>query len=221
MRDNQYVPALRFRALTAIYDPLIRLTTREREFKARLLKQAELKPGERVLDLACGTGTLAIAAKREQSGADLVGLDGDPEILERARAKSSKAGVEIDFDHGLSTELPYPDRSFDAVLSTLFFHHLTLAAKRRTAGEIARILKPGGRLCVADWGPAQDPLMALLFLGVRLLDGFEPTRESVAGSLPSIFLDAGLTRVRQTDCLRTMFGSMVLYEARATADRAS
>lgn len=213
--ENRYVPALRFRALTAVYDPLIRLTTRETEFKRRLLRLADVSPGERVLDLGCGTGTLAIAAKQGQVQAEIVGLDGDPEILGRAKNKADGAGVEVGFDQGLSTELPYADDSFDVVLSTLFFHHLSLTSKGRTAGEIARVLKPDGRLCVADWGRPQDPLMAFLFFGVRLLDGFEQTRENVAGALPSIFSDAGLGAVEEADRLRTMFGSMSLYRASA------
>jgi len=215
MEEAKYIPALRFRALTAIYDPLVRLTTRETEFKKRLLEEARPGPGEQVLDLACGTGTLAIAAKRACPEAEVVGLDGDPEILSRARDKAAGGGVEVGFDEGLSTELPYGEGSFDLVLSTLFFHHLTLGAKQRSAREIARVLKPGGRLCMADWGRPQDPLMAFAFLAIRLLDGFEQTRENAAGALPSIFADAGLTGVREVGRLRTMLGSMALYRAEA------
>lgn len=215
MADARYVPALRFRVLTALYDPLIRLTTREAEFKRRVLAEAELNPGERVLDLACGTGTLAIMAKQAQPKAEVVALDGDPEILRRARQKAAEAGIEIGFDHGLSTKLPYPDHSIDAVLSTLFFHHLTLPAKQLTAIEIARVLKPGGRLRVADWGRPHDRLMAALFLGVRLLDGFDQTRANVAGGLPAVFTDAGLDHVEEIDGLRTAFGSLAFYRATA------
>jgi len=215
--EARYVPALRFRALTALYDPLIRLTTRETEFKRRLLAEAELKPGERVLDLACGTGTLAIMAKRAEPKAEVIGLDGDLEILRRARQKADEAGTEIGLDQGLSTELPYPDQAFDTVLSTLFFHHLTLPAKQQTAREIARVLKPGGRLRVADWGRPRDPPMAVLFLGVRMLDGFEQTRENVAGKLPKVFADAGLIWVEEAGGLRTVFGSLAFYRAETRA----
>ena len=81
--------------------------------------------------------------KEVQPEVEAVGLDADPEILERARAKAERAGVEIEFDEALSTELPYEDRSFDLVLSTLF-HHLAGADKRCTATEIGRVLNPGG-----------------------------------------------------------------------------
>jgi ubiquinone/menaquinone biosynthesis C-methylase UbiE len=212
-RDG-YLPALRFPALTRFYDPLIRLTTRESLFKRRLVEQARSAPGQRVLDLGCGTGTLALLVKARQPAADVVGLDADPEMLDQARSKAEQAGVELRLDEGFSTELPYPDSSFDRVLSTLFFHHLDLESKRRSAREIARVLDTGGELHVADWGRPSDPLMAAAFLGVRLFDGFENTRENARGALPSIFEQAGLVDAEQTDRLRTPFGTLALYRAR-------
>lgn len=209
------MPALRYRALTALYDPVVRLTSREGAFKRRLLEIAELKAEDRVLDLGCGTGTLAIAAGQAQPGAEVTGLDGDPAVLARARQKASSAGAHVDFDEGLSTDLPYDDGRFDVVLSTLFFHHLEPAAKRATAAEIARVLRPGGRLLVADWGPPQDALMRIAFLAVRSLDGFELTRENAEGALPSIFADAGLQQAEQVDQLRTATGTMAFYVATA------
>jgi ubiquinone/menaquinone biosynthesis C-methylase UbiE len=210
-----YVPALRYRALTRVYDPVVRATTREAEFKRRLLDVAAIEPGHRVLDLACGTGTLAIEAKLREPGAELVGVDGDPEMLERAREKAAAAGADIALDEGLSTDLPYEDASFDRVLSTLFFHHLDLAGKRTTFAELARVLRSGGELHVADWGRPSDPLMAALGWQVRMLDGLDVTRENFNGSLPRLIAEGGLEDVRETDRLRTPLGSMVLLRARA------
>jgi ubiquinone/menaquinone biosynthesis C-methylase UbiE len=210
-----YVPALRYRALTRLYDPVVRATTREAEFKRRLLEQAAIAPGHRVLDLACGTGTLAIEAKLSEPGATVVGVDGDPEMLDRARGKAAAAGAEIELDEGLSTDLPYEDSSFDRVLATLFFHHLDLAGKQATFAEIARVLRPRGELHVADWGRPSDPLMAALGWQVRLLDGLDVTRENFDGSLPRLIAEGGLGDVTETDRLRTPLGSMVLLAARA------
>ncbi len=214
MAGDRYVPALGLRGLTRFYDPVIRLTTREANFKRRLLEQASIEPGQRVLDLGCGTGTLAIEAKRTCPGAEIVGLDGDPEVLERARRKAEAAGVGIQLDEGLSTALPYGEGSFDTVLATLFFHHLTGEAKRTTVREIARVLRPGGELHVADFGRPADPLMKALFWQIRLADGIEQTRDNVAGRLPAIFEEGGLEGAAETDRLRTAFGTLALYRAR-------
>jgi SAM-dependent methyltransferase len=211
--SRSYLPSLRFPALTRIYDPVIRATTREGRFKEMLVEQAAAEPGHRVLDLGCGTGTLAIQVKRRQPGAEVVGLDADPEMLERARTKASEAGVELRLDEGYSTELPYEDASFNRVLSTLFFHHLDPEPKRQTAREIARVLRKGGELHVADWGEPADPVMAAAFLSIRLLDGFENTAENVHGELPRIFEEAGLQNAQQTDRIRTVFGTLALYRA--------
>ncbi len=211
--SRTYLSALRFPALTRIYDPVIRATTREGRFKKMLVEQAAAEPGHRILDLGCGTGTLAIKVKRRQPDAEVVGLDADPEMLGRARAKAVEAGVELQLDEGFSTELPYEDGSFDRVLSTLFFHHLDPEPKRQTAREIARVLRKGGELHVADWGEPADPVMAAAFLSIRLLDGFENTAENVHGELPRIFEEAGLQKAEQTDRLRTVFGTLALYRA--------
>jgi ubiquinone/menaquinone biosynthesis C-methylase UbiE len=211
--NGRYVPALGRDSLTSIYDPVLKLMTRERTFKGRLLAQADLAAGADVLDLACGTGTLAIWAKQRAPGANLVGIDGDPRMLDRARAKAARAGVEVRFDQGLSYELPYPDRSFDRVLTSLFFHHLSDGDKQRTISEIARVLRKGGELHVADWGPGTDPLMSALSMTVRVLDGFEPTRANFKGALPGLFQGGGLRRVQTKGHLRTVTGSLVFYSA--------
>lgn len=212
-KPDGYLHALRFRALTRLYDPVVRLTSREERFKELLVEQAAPAAGQRVLDLGCGTGTLAIKVKRRAPGADVVGLDADPSMLAQARRKAEEAGVELELTEGFSTELPYEDASFDRVLSTLFFHHLDPEPKRRTAREIARVLRPGGELHVADWGKPSDPAMAIAFLGIRLLDGFENTADNVHGELPRIFEEAGLERAEQTDRLRTVLGTLSLYRA--------
>ena len=209
-----YLPALRFPALTRVYDPVVRATTREGRFKEMLVEQAAAEPGQRVLDLGCGTGTLAIQVKQRQPGAEVIGLDADPAMLERGRSKASEAGADVQLDEGYSTELPYEDASFDRVLSTLFFHHLDPEPKRQTAREIARVLRKGGELHVADWGAPADPIMAAAFLGVRLFDGFENTAENFHGELPRIFEEAGLQNAEQTDRIRTVFGTLALYRAR-------
>lgn len=184
-------------------------------FKRRIVEALAVPPGGRVLDLACGTGTLAIMLAGARPELSVAGVDGDPGILRRARAKAHQAGVGVDFDHGLSTALPYAEDSFDAVTSTLFFHHLDRGSKEDTVRELVRVLKPGGSLHVADWGKPSDPLMAAAFLQVRLLDGFDVTADNANGELPRIFEEGGFDRVRERDRLRTPAGTISIWDARA------
>jgi ubiquinone/menaquinone biosynthesis C-methylase UbiE len=212
-RRQQFVPALRFDALTRIYDPIVAITARESAFKRRLLEHARIKDGEAVLDLACGTGTLAIEIKKANPKAKVSAIDGDSAILAKAEQKAKEAGVRIELQAGLSNELPYDGRSFDVVVSTLFFHHLTDEAKADTAEEVKRVLRLGGRLLIADWGRPQDPLMRMMFLNVQFLDGFSNTASNVAGKLPEFLRDAGLKRVSVVDRMRTPLGTIEIVSA--------
>ena len=218
--DPKYVPALGFDWLTPYYDVVVGATTRERRFKQALIAQARIEPGQRVLDLACGTGTLAIWIKQSQPRSDVTGVDGDPAILSLARRKARRAGVSVQFDHALSCQLPYPTAHFDRVLSSLFFHHLLWEDKVRTAHELFRVLKPGAVLHVADWGRAGNPLMRGLFLFIQLLDGFDNTRDNVSGKLITLFENAGFTAVSERQTFGTVYGTMALYSATRPAGEA-
>ena len=143
----------------------------------------------------------------------MTGLDADPEVISIAERKALAAGVTIRFDRGLSTRLPYPDGSFDRVVSSLLFHHLPAEDKATTAAEARRVLRSGGEFHVVDWGRPANLLMGSLFVLVRLLDGFPNTRENVEGKLPSLFREAGFGEVLQTGSMSTLFGTLVFYRA--------
>jgi ubiquinone/menaquinone biosynthesis C-methylase UbiE len=210
---TRYIHALRFSSLTALYDPVVARTSREHTFKSALLDGAKLEPGQRLLDVGCGTGTLTCMAAERVPGLEVHGLDGDLAILERARRKAAQRGMEISFTQALSFQLPFPDGYFDHALSTLLFHHLNSDAKQGTLTEIHRVLKPGARLHVADWGAAQDVLMRAAFLAIQLFDGFETTRDNVGGKLPGMMERAGFTGVRIDARFRTMFGTVEIVRA--------
>jgi ubiquinone/menaquinone biosynthesis C-methylase UbiE len=127
----------------------------EPAFREKTLRLARVESGESVLDVGCGTGTLAIAAKR-LIGAEgsAYGIDASPEMVARATKKARKAGVEVVFKNAVAQALPFPDAHFDVVLSTVMLHHLARNARRQCAGEIHRVLKPGGRVLAVDFGAA-------------------------------------------------------------------
>ena len=215
--DAGFIPALRFNRLTPLFDYVAAVAVRDRAIKRRVLAWARITGGDDVLDIGCGTGTLAVAAARAAQGATLTGLDADPSILARARKRAVAAGVEIAFDEGSSTQLPYVDASFDVVLSTLVFHHLADEAKRQTAAEILRVLRPSGRVVIADLGRPHDPLMrAAVLVTVQLLDGVATTALNVRGELPDVLAGAGLPEVRVRERLRTPTGT---YEILTAAPR--
>jgi ubiquinone/menaquinone biosynthesis C-methylase UbiE len=138
----------------ASYDLFVRLVTlgRERNFRDRLVDLAGLRPGDRVLDVGCGTGSLAIVAQRRVGLAGGVfGIDASPEMIARAERKARKAGAVIDFREAAAQKLPFPDAHFDAVLSTVMFHHLSRTGRQECAAEMRRVLKPGGRALVVDF----------------------------------------------------------------------
>jgi len=147
------------------YDLLAWLLTlgRERAFRERLVELARLAPGEAVLDVGCGTGTLAIAAKRRVGAAGAVhGIDASPEMIDRARRKAVKAGADVMFQTAVVEALPFPDGSFDAVLSTLMLHHLPRPARQQCAREMRRVLKPGGRVLAVDFAASARERKGLL-----------------------------------------------------------
>jgi ubiquinone/menaquinone biosynthesis C-methylase UbiE len=211
--QREFLPALRFRSLTGLYDPLIAITTRERATKGRLVELAGLADGQRVLDVGCGTGTLALLAKAASPGADVVGIDADPEMLEQARRKPG-AG-EIRFDQGMADQLPYEDARFDRVLSSLMFHHLPRRIKEGAAREIVRVLRPDGQFHLADFGPPGDPFMWGLSRLVRYGDG-RSTVDNFAGALPEILRAAGLRCDGERERMRTGFGALCFYRAERT-----
>lgn len=212
--SQRYIPALGFRWLNRLYDPLIRATLREEKIKSALVEQVGLKPGHRVLDLGAGTGTLTLMLKRAEPQAEVIGVDGDPEILAIARTKATRSGLVVRFDEGMAQALPYPDSFFDRVVSSLMLHHLSRENKRHAVREAFRVLKPGGELHVADWGRPHNRIMRVLAFIVRLLDGFETTADNLTGRLPELFREGGFIEVSETACYATPFGTLALYQAK-------
>lgn len=212
---DRYVPAAGFAPLTRFYDLGERLTMRSPAWRPWLTALATDQRPCSVLDVGCGTGTLAIEMARVR-GATVTGVDGDPEILARARRKPGAEAVE--WREAMIDALPVADGSLDVVVTSLALHHLAPATKAAGLAEMHRALRPGGSLLVADWGAPHDPVMRAAFFGLQLLDGRPNTEDHARGRIPGMIADAGFADVERIQRLRTVGGTFEILRARKADD---
>lgn len=212
--SRDFVPALRFAALTRFYDPVVRLTTRERRVKHALVAAADIPTGGTVLDLGCGTGTMTTWIKQQHPDAQVIGLDMDPDILGMARAKAERAEVDVVFIEANAADMPLSSDSVDRVISSLFFHHLLPDQKRHVMREVFRIMPRNGEVHISDWGRPSNSLMRGLFYLVQLLDGFETTEDNVRGHLVEYLEQAGASEYQEHALFNTVLGTLRLIRAK-------
>lgn len=215
-RPDEFVPALGLDWLTPLYDVVARLTG-ERRFKRALVKRAGIEAGHDVLDIGCGTGTLALIVRDVCPLARVSGLDIDPRILAIARHKIARAAADIKLHQGSATDPPFAPASFDRILTTLMLHHLDTAKKGAMLAAARRLLRPGGQLHIADWGKPHNALMRFASLGFRLLDGDDTTGANLRGELPAIVQAAGFLRVVESERWMTPFGTLAFIRAEVRA----
>jgi ubiquinone/menaquinone biosynthesis C-methylase UbiE len=202
---HDYIPAAGHDAFLPGYDLLTRLSG-FRRVHDRLIGQAELADGHHVLEIGCGTGNLAIRAKRSYPSIEMIGSDPDPLALRRARRKAGRL-TGIRFERGYAQRLPYADGEFDRVLSSMMLHHLDSATKAAAAAEVFRVLRPGGRLHVVDMGgnmTAHDGLSARLTLRSPLAAG------NLGDALPRVLRSAGFD-CAELDTHRQRFVGRLTY----------
>ena len=135
------------------YDLLVNILTlgQARRLRRMTVDLVLLETGDSVLDVGCGTAAVTLPAKqRVGDTGEAAGIDPSPEMIEVARRKARRAGLEIDFRVGVIESLPYPDETFDAVTSSLMMHHLPETLQVAGLAEVMRVLKPAGRLLIAD-----------------------------------------------------------------------
>ena len=208
---RNYVPGAGHDWFLPLYDPLVSLLGGDTARKA-LLDQATIRATHRILDIGCGTGTLAVLIKRLHSGVEVVGLDPDPKALARARRKAELAGVSVQFDQAYSDELPYPAASFDRVFSSFMLHHLSVQAKERTLQGVHRVLAPDGFLHAVDFAkPPSRPhghFTRLFHSGEHLNDGGEDR-------LLALLREAGFNDSKVVGRRSMLFASLAYYQASA------
>lgn len=188
---SAFTPALAYSVLTPVYDLASEVLGFGRSFKAVVARLAEVQPGEAVLDLGCGTGTLLQALVARQPGARFTGIDPDRQVLAIARRRLQRSARTVELVEGYAQDLPFPDQAFDLVISTLIFHHLPDPVKVCALGEVRRVLAPHGRFLLVDFGaPATRVARVVLTIG-SVFDGRDNMRANLAGELPEVLAAAG------------------------------
>ena len=157
------------------YDFAVQLTTlgQARRLRRLTVDQALIRPGDRVLDVGCGTGAVTLLVKQRAEHGKVYGIDPAPEMIAVARKKAARKRLDIDFRMAVIESLPFPDASIDVITSSLMMHHLPDSLKARGLAEIYRVLKPGGRLLIADFLRPTGSFLNHLYIGFTRHHGLQ------------------------------------------------
>jgi len=207
---HSYIPAAGWDLLLPFYDPLNRLLG-VAALHDELIREARLEPGQRVLDVGCGTGSLALRIRNQVPRVEVIGLDPDPKALAIARRKAERARVEVRFEEGYGDALSFADASFDRVTSSLMLHHLELATRRGMLREALRVLRPGGSLHLVDFGWSGERSDGVL---ARLLHSAEHLGENSDARVAALIGEAGFEAVERVAERRTWLGRVAFHRGR-------
>ncbi|MDF7818267.1 methyltransferase domain-containing protein [Runella sp. MFBS21] len=210
---SPFIPALKYHFLTPIYDWFIALTLPEIAVKKQLIRQANIKKAEKVLDYGCGTGTLLLLLEELHPDCEAIGIEVDTQMLKMAQRKVAEKNSSVQLQYYEGDRLPYETGTFDKVISSWVFQHLTTSQKITSFREIHRVLKPEGEFHMADWGKAQNALMRSLFFVVQMIDNFYTTDDNIQGRLPSLMQEAGFSKVEILENQSTLFGTLSYFKA--------
>lgn len=213
MSEETFTPALGRLAPARFFDYVVALT-RERLWRSLTVMHLAPRPDDAILDVGCGTGSLALLAARVEPQAKVVGLDPDPEILAVAGGKDAQARVRWLTGMGDALVDSVGGESMDAVMSSLVLHQCPLAVKRAILESMFAVLRPGGRLVIADFGLQRTRLMRLAFKFVQFADGKTDTQPNADGVLPELISSVGFADAREADVVSTINGSISIYVAR-------
>ncbi|MBK7525986.1 MAG: class I SAM-dependent methyltransferase [Sphingobacteriales bacterium] len=213
MEQKKYIPALGYDFLTAYYDMAIKITMPEKKFRRLLVEEINPQENEHILEFGFGTGQNLLLVHKENPKTKLEGLDIDPKVKAIAEHKLAKNNIEIPLHLYNGSVLPFADNSFNKVYSCLVFHQLDAETKLNCLKELHRVMKPNGKLIIADWGKAQNKLMRLTFGLVQLLDGFKTTNDNVKGLMPDFISKADFENVVISKSINTAIGTFSYFKA--------
>lgn len=172
-----------------------------RNILAATLSASGIAPGGNLLDIGCGTGELVVAAAtiigdggRMRDGYAL-GVDATPAMIALAQDRAEQAGVLARFEVAVAENLPLTDAVMDAVASSFFFHHLPSAVKAEALREMWRVLRPGGRLIITDYGRPQNPLGLIASFPMRF-NFHEYVRGQLNGEIEAVIAQSDIGRPR-------------------------
>ncbi|BBZ65740.1 hypothetical protein MINS_11690 [Mycolicibacterium insubricum] len=212
MTEPDFTPALGRLAPARFFDAVVALT-RERLWRALTAAYAAPRPGEVIVDVGCGTGTLALQLKRVAPAATVIGVDPDPDVLAVARTKVGAPGVHWRAGMGDRLVELLGASSADTVVSSLVLHQCPIPMKEAILAAMYDVLRPGGRLVIADFGLQRTWLMRNLFRIVQLADGKTDTQPNADGVLPELMRAAGFPEVREAEVVPTVNGTISIYVA--------
>jgi ubiquinone/menaquinone biosynthesis C-methylase UbiE len=214
MSEQTFTPAMGRFAPTRFYDPVVALT-RERLWRALAVMYAAPRPDDVIVDVGCGTGSLALLLSRVEPRAQIIGVDPDSDVLAVARQKAAGCAA-VQWRVGMGDALvdSVGVDSADTVVSSLVLHQCPLPMKRAVLGSMFEVLRSGGRLVIADYGWQRSSLMRLAFRIVQLADGKEDTQPNADGIVPELLSEAGFRNAREAEVVPTVSGSISVYVAR-------
>jgi ubiquinone/menaquinone biosynthesis C-methylase UbiE len=215
MSEQAFTPAAGRFAPTRFYDPVVALT-RERLWRSLAAMYVAPRAGDVITDVGCGTGSLSVLLARVEPRAQIIGVDPDREVLALARDKADAAGVTVDWRVSMGDALvdAVGSESVDTVVSSLVLHQCPLPMKRAILAAMHEVLKPGGKVVIADFGLQRTTLMRLAFRIVQLADGKEDTQPNADGVLPELLSECGFRDIREAEVVPTVSGSISIYVAR-------
>lgn len=215
MTQQTFTPAMGRFVFSRLYDPVIALS-REKYWRGLLIAQLNPQPGDTIIDVGCGTGTLVSLLQQKAPTARIIGVDPDESIL--ALAKQKVAG-HVEWHIGLGNALPVllGENIASNVCSSLVLHQCPLAMKKEILQAMYAVLKPGGKLVIADFGQQRTLLMRAAFRIVQLADGKQDTQPNADGIIPVLMQETGFIEVREVHVVATIAGSISIYTALKTS----